>query len=161
MTEDEYTQFRHGAHHELMELNSLCKRQFSIGNWDRWDYDGDLGTITFSEGGLPKVIAEIQLVGTTSTKSHTWLWGWANESVPRPITVQIERVRDFGKAESLPVLFEPSWPDDEYHGWEMTAIAAKLLHAKGGYRAPREGAGFSYYIYTSVRCAHEGIAKPN
>lgn len=161
MTEEEFAQFRHSAHHELMELNSLCEQQFFVGHWERWDYDGDLGTITFSEGGLAKVIAEVQLVGTTSTRSGTWLWGWANDSVPRSRTIQIDQVRAFGIAESLPVLSEPSWHDDEYHGWEMTAIAAKLLHARGGYRAPRQGAGFSYYVYTSIGWAQEEGPKPN
>ncbi|MGA2537913.1 MAG: DUF6882 domain-containing protein, partial [Terracidiphilus sp.] len=104
MTEQQYEEFRHAAHHELMALNSLCEREFSIGNWDRWDYDSDAGTIKFSETGVAKVVATVQLVGTTSTKSNSWLWGRANESVPRPITLQMEKVRAFGEAESLTVL---------------------------------------------------------
>ena len=134
MDEEQFRAFRHATYHELMELNSACEGEFRIGHWERWDYDADAGTIIFSETGIQKVIAEVQLVGTTSAKSNTWLWGWANSSVPRARTVQIERVRAFGEAESLPMLTEPSWPDDEYHGWEMTAIAAKLIHGKGGYR---------------------------
>jgi hypothetical protein len=158
MTEEQYREFQLAAHHELTELNSVCEREFSIGHWERWDYDGDAGTITFSEAGIPKVIADVQLVGTTSTRSNTWLWGWANESVPRSITQLIEKVRAFGQTESLPELIETSWPDDEYHGWEMTEIAAKLIHARGAYRAPRQGGGFSYYVYTAIRHAAELIA---
>ena len=37
-----------------------------------------------------------------------------------------------------------------YVGWEMTAIAAKVLKAKGAYRCPWEN-GFVYVVYSSLR----------
>lgn len=151
MTDEEYLEFCHVAQHELLEKNAVCEQQFLIGHREQWQYDADQGTLTFSAEGVAKVIANVQVVGTTSIKSNTWLWGWANESVPTGQTTQIQKVRLFGEAESLSVLTEASWPDDEYHGWEMTAITAKIINAKGGYRAPRQGGGFSYYVYTAVR----------
>lgn len=68
MTDQRYRDFRHAAHHDLMALNATCKEKFGIGSYERWDYDGDAGTITFSEGKIPKVVAEVQLVGTTSNE---------------------------------------------------------------------------------------------
>ena len=67
MTPDEFHEFRHRAVHELMDLNADCEAKFRIGHWERWVYDLDAGTLIFSESGVPKVIAAIQVVGTTST----------------------------------------------------------------------------------------------
>lgn len=161
MTDKKFEEFRHTAHHELMELNTRCKQEFSIGHWERWDYNAEKGTIIFSEGGEPKVIATVQVVGTASGRSNSWLWGWANESVPRDRTVLLEKVRAFGRAEGLDILTEPSWPDDEYHGWEMTAITTKLIGAKGGYRKVRTGGGYTYYAFTDLRFADQRDPKPN
>jgi hypothetical protein len=155
MTGEQYEKFRHTAVHELMSLNALCQRQFSIGSWEHWRYDAESGTLTFSEGGVPRVIATVQVVGTTSTKSHTWLWGWANQSVPPARTALLAEVRRFGEVESLSILIQPEWPDDEHHGWEMAAITAKIIGAKGAYRAPRDSGGYSYYVYTDVRLAND------
>ncbi len=161
MIDEEFEKFRHTAQHELTDLNNRCKQEFSIGHWEGCEYDSKKGTIVFSEGGAPKVIAMVQVVGTTSARSKSWLWGWANESVPRDRTVLLEKVRAFGKTEGLDILTEASWPDDEYHGWEMTAITAKLVCAKGGYRMRRADGGYSYYVFTDIRLAGQSGPKPN
>ena len=140
---------------QLITLNADLEQQFSLGHWERWDYDAFAGTITFSEEGTPKIIADVQVVGTTSNKSNNWLWGWANQSVPVSVSAVIQKVREFGLAESLPVLIEPYWPDEECHGWDMTAVATRVLTGRGGYRTPRSGGGFTYYVFTAIRFASE------
>jgi hypothetical protein len=112
----------------------------------------DAGTLIFSKEGIPVVITLIQVVGTTSQVSKNWLWGWANESFPLRVTSRLGAVRDFGKAEGLPQLTESTWQDNEYLGWEMTAITARILGAKGAYRCPGSN-GFIYFVYMSVRFA--------
>jgi hypothetical protein len=66
-------------------------------------------------------------------------------------------VRDFGTAESIQQLTEAYLPDDEHLGWEMTAVAARILQAKGAYRCPGDG-GFVYLIYTDIAIAEAGEA---
>src|SRR5215831_4209353 len=134
MTPDQFSEFRHAAVHELMRLNEHCAEEFQISSWPRWDYDLDLGTLTFSENDLPKVVASIQVVGTTSRSVRTWMWGWANESLPPNATSDVRRVLEFGRDENIAELTKTELPDDEYLGWGMTAVAAKLLGAKGAYR---------------------------
>jgi hypothetical protein len=58
-------------------------------------------------------------------------------------------VRAFGESESLPASTEAKRPADEHVGWQMTAIAAKVLGAKGAYRFPAED-GFVYLLDLSV-----------
>ncbi len=101
MTHQEYEEFRHTAVHELTALNTKCEEQFNVGHWDRWFYDSEPGTITFSDKGVPKVIASVQVVGTTSAKTNSWLWAWANESIPPKEYARLTEVRAFGEAEGL------------------------------------------------------------
>jgi hypothetical protein len=159
LTPKQYEEFLHEALHELNALKDRSRSSFSLGLWERWDYEEDRGRITFSSNGIPKVIAEVLVVGTTSVIEGTWLWGWANKSTPAALTRALSAVRAFGEAEGLPVLTEPSWPADEYHGWEMTAIAAKLVGAKGAYRTPRTTGGHSYYLFTDLGFVDGGSPK--
>lgn len=43
-------------------------------------------------------------------------------------------------------------PMDEYLGWEMAAITARLIEAKGIYRCPVEN-GELYVVYTDLKLA--------
>jgi hypothetical protein len=126
-----------------------CEEELRISSWPRWDDDLDRGTLTFSQDGQPKVVAAIQVVGSTSLSSGTWLWSWANQCFPPCVTQEVERVRAFGELESLPASTEAKRPADEHVGWQMTAIAAKVLGAKGAYRFPAED-GFVYLLDSSV-----------
>jgi hypothetical protein len=107
MDADTFERFRHRAVHTLQDLNAKCEQEF------------------------PRVA-----VGSTSTTTKTWLWGWANESLPTSVTARICEVRDFGNSEALSQLTEPKLPDEEYLGWDLTAIAAEIIGAKGAYRCP-------------------------
>ena len=157
MSPDEFDRFRHGAVHALTDLNEDCKRKYSVTDWPRWDYDLDTGTLTFSDGGTPKVIADIQVVGTTSNASRTWMWAWANTSLPLGVTQRARDVRQFGLAEGLTQLTEPQLVDDEYLGWEMTAVMARITDAKGAYRYDN---GFMYVVYTDINAAYPRVAAP-
>jgi hypothetical protein len=154
MNAEQFSDFRHAAVHELMRLNKICEDEFLISSWSRWDYELKRGTLTFSQGEIPKVIASIQVVGTTSTEGGTWLWSWANKNLPTIATKSIAGVRAFGEAENLSELTQCSCPDNEYLGWEMTAIAAKVLGAMGAYRCPVD-TGFVYLVFSSVRFASD------
>jgi hypothetical protein len=149
MNDAEFAEFKHNAIHALMRLNEACDLAFRLSSWPRWDYDLERRTLTFSKQGIPKVIASIQVVGTTSISGGTWLWGWANRSLPKKAVEMVRKVRQFGEVEGLSALTEAYSPDEEDLGWEMTAIAAEILHAKGAYRCPDDN-GFVYLVYTDI-----------
>lgn len=159
MEPGQFSVFRHEAVHELMRLNELCEKEFHISSWPRWDYDLEPGTLTFSENGVAKVLATIQVVGTTSVSGGTWMWGWANESLPPNVKKEVARVREFGQAENIPELTKAVLPDDEYIGWGMTAVAAKLLGVRGAYRCPGSN-GFVYVVYSSIGFAASDPDRP-
>lgn len=150
LTTAEFKKFCHEAVHSLMALNEHCGREYDISAWPRWDYDLDAGTLIFSEGGTPKVIASIQVVGTTSADPKNWLWGWANKNMPPKVVDRVREVRTFGEREGLTLLTGPYQPDNEHLGWELAAVTAQIVRAKGAYRCPVDD-GFIYVVYMDIR----------
>jgi hypothetical protein len=130
MTPQEFSRFKHDAIHELTKLNERVTQVFRLGEWERYDYDLERKTLTFSQNGVPRVIATIQVVGTTSESAGNWLWGWANGHLPNGVTQQMERVRAFGARESISELVTAYGDDSEGFGWAMTSIAARILGFK-------------------------------
>jgi hypothetical protein len=61
---DWYPDWRHEVVHELHAKNERPDQVYSIKRWPRWDYDPEAGTLTFSEDGIAKVVAEIQVICT-------------------------------------------------------------------------------------------------
>jgi uncharacterized protein DUF6882 len=101
MDAEQFSAYRHEAVHELMRLNELCEEEFRISTWPRWDYDFERGTLIFSQDGVPRVLATIQVIGTTSISGETWMWGWANESLPPNVRKAAAKVRAFGEVENI------------------------------------------------------------
>jgi hypothetical protein len=151
---EEFHKYQHEAVHTLMDSNAHCEEVFRIGLWERWQYELDAGALVFAQDGFAKVIASIQVVGTTAKSSKDWLWAWANQSFDSSQTARLQEVRSWGEREGLRQFTEESWPDDEYLGWEMTAVTARILDAKGAYRCPDEK-GVLYLVYTDIRKAEE------
>ena len=83
------------------------------------------------------------------------MWSWANESLPRNVTKEVAKVREFGLSRNIPELTEAVLAGDEYLGWGLTAVAAKLLGGKGAYRCPGDN-GFIYVVYSSIGLAAGG-----
>jgi hypothetical protein len=125
---------------------------YNLHSFKRYFWSQDEGTLVFSNGGDPIVIAQIQCVGDVSKLSKTWLWAWANPTVIPKMKPASERVRDYGSEMGYKPLVQAKWPADVVDGWEMTAVTAYLMHAIGAYRTEADH-GYQYMIITSVRWA--------
>ncbi|MET0272609.1 MAG: DUF6882 domain-containing protein [Phenylobacterium sp.] len=146
-----YAAWRHEAVHELGAKQDRLKESFQVGAWPRYDYDVDAGTLTFSDASGPKVMAEIQIVGTTGPKD--WLWSWANSHWSPPSYEDVLRVRAFGEEHGIAELTSDYLEDEDLNalGWEMTAVAARVLDAAGAYRPPRDNGGGLFLVYRSIK----------
>jgi hypothetical protein len=151
---DWYPDWRHEAVHELQEKNARLKAQFRLGDWPRYDYDVDAGTLIFSEDGAAKVIAEIQIVGTTSETAGDWLWAWANSHWPAERVADSERVRAFGEEHGICELTHEGIEDENLNalGWELTAVMARVTEALGAYRPPGDD-GALFLTYRTIAWA--------
>lgn len=140
------------CHEEMASKQKLLEMRFSIGKHKRWDYDLEAGTLTFSNDGIPAVIADIEVIGSVSKVSGTWLWSWANFHLPPNVRSRIVAARDFGEHNAFPRLTVPKWRADEVDGWEVSAIAARELYAEGLYRAPTAN-GFLFMALVKIKFA--------
>jgi len=126
------------AVHYLEEAQERLRQEFRLGDCKRYDLDQQKGTIEFSSDGQVGVVAEMHIVGSTSTKTGTWLWSWDNPSILPNVKHCMEEVREYGRVHNIERLLKSKWTGDEQDGWEMTAIAAYLLKADGAYRSPSD-----------------------
>ena len=74
-----------------------------------WSFDMEAGRFTFVNSETKEVLARcpVQILGTESKESNTWLWAWANEAsqIPDPLLAGSRMVKSEGeKAEIVRVL---------------------------------------------------------
>lgn len=136
----------------LRDRQEQLRRDFDLNRWQRYDYDQVAGTIQFSSDGKTGVIADIDVVGSTSTGSGTWIWSWANSSIEPAVAERMLAVRQFGEVHEYSRLTDALWKGDEVDGWEMTAVAAHVLKAEGAYRSPDDN-GALFMLMRNVRHA--------
>jgi hypothetical protein len=151
---DWYPAWRHDAVHQLIEKNATLKQKYGLSGHERYDFDVDASVITFSNQDAACAVAEIQIVGTTSSKSKNWLWSWANAGCPQSAVRAADRTRQFGIENGIEELSTDYLYDDAIVelGWEMTAVTARVASALGAYRPPT-GNGHIFFIYTNINFA--------
>jgi hypothetical protein len=123
---------------------------YDLASWQRYDYDANAGTLAFSDKERPRVLADIQVLGTIGDQD--WLWGWANETWPALSTDGLQALRDFGAEHGIEELTTEYLESDDLAGlgWMLAAIAARVLDAEGAYRAP-SGTGAVYLLIRSIK----------
>jgi hypothetical protein len=145
-----YPAWREDALRELMAKTERLKESHKLGSWPRFDFAPEAGTLTFSDENGPQVIAEVQVVG--SINSATWLWSWANPTWDDYCAGDMQRVRQFGEENGIGELTSGCLEDDDLNqlGWEMTAVAARLLGAVGAYRPPDDSGRALFVVCKSM-----------
>jgi len=127
---------------ELLEESRLyldtqqakCDQEYRLNHFNRMDYEQETGMMIFSDVGvIPRVFAEYQIVGSLSGRSNTWLWAWDNPYLLENTIQDIRKVKKFGDENDFDKLTSPTWEAAEQDAWDMTAIAANLLKARGAY----------------------------
>ena len=143
-----YADWRHESVHLLQQRNERLEEQFHLGRWPRYDYDLATRQLTFSENGNPKVVADIQVVGSTSENAGNWLWAWANAHWPVDTTEDSKRARAFGQEHQIDDLTSEYVSDDDLNalGWELTAATVRICGAAGAYRPPRDEGGGLFFL---------------
>jgi hypothetical protein len=153
---DWYRDWRHDAVHELQDKNARLREEYRLGSWERFDYDLEAGTITFSDHGVPKVRVEIQIAGSTSMNAGNWLWAWGNSHWPQSCVTDSGLVREFGEKHGICELTHDYVDiDDDLNGtgWALTAAMVRITGALGAYRPPRDEGGGLFLVYKAASWA--------
>ena len=136
----------------LVQLQQALETKFHLSSYKHYGWSQPNNQLLLSTNGQVKVIATIQFVGDVSHISHTWLWAWANPSVLPSMRNEVRKVKAFGERNKFSKLTKDEWRADDSDGWDMTAIAATVLHAKGAYRSPGKN-GDEFMVITDIHWA--------
>ena len=108
----------------FMEKFALCDQPF------RWDLEA--AQIAFIAAECA-VVADLCMVGSISVCEKTFLWAWANETIPSGAQEGLLDVRAFGATHDLDLLVTAEWPATRAEGLEMLAVAGRVLDADGAF----------------------------
>lgn len=152
-TEVCWSRYLQEAYLSLMRKQSAIMQQYHLENHERFSLDPESDSLVFLNNDRPAVIARIQIVGSVSTRSDTWLWSWANSKILSNSKNQMHRVRIYGETHHFAALTTEQWFADEIDGWEMTSVSARILKARGAYRITSDN-GFIYLVITDLKWAN-------
>jgi hypothetical protein len=114
-----------------------AKDAHGLGTFQRYDIDLPTASIRFLDAHkVERVRADIQVAGSWSAESQSWMWPWDNPSLPPAVHSRMKAVQAFGAKEGLAFLQMPVQPCDEGMAWSLAAVAARLIDAECVYRAP-------------------------
>jgi hypothetical protein len=132
-------------------------REFRIGSYERYDYDEASGIFVFSDSGVAKVLADIQLVGEVSRRDSAWTWAWQFPHVAPFLVRDARAMRRYGWWHGIPLLRRTGWSADQVDGWEMTSLTGWLTGAQGDYRAPAsDSSTYTFLLLRNLRWAPSG-----
>jgi hypothetical protein len=110
-------------------------RDFSLSQCHyHWNFD-DAELVFPSD--IAEIVTDICVIGSVSAAMGTFLWAWANATVPIHARRGLEKVREFGCINGLEALTKPEWPGARPEGLEMAAVAGRVLDAAGIWIAPQ------------------------
>lgn len=96
---------------KMMAIQTACGEIVVKGQ--DWNVDFSEGTISFGSKKYP-----IQFIGSESSSSNTWLWGWENiNGFSEDVTRLARRTKEMGERWKLEPLTTASFTlDDTFHG---------------------------------------------
>ncbi|CAM2011416.1 DUF6882 domain-containing protein [Acanthopleuribacter pedis] len=89
-----------------------------------WQVDIPSGTLDIEgHGQFP-----MQVLGTESHQSNTWLWAWANEQsdLPAAILRDVEAILDFGREKGIGELTTPTFALDTIDAHQLAIVCTSL-----------------------------------
>lgn len=110
-----------------------------------WNVDFSQETISFGNDAYP-----VQFIGSESSSSNTWLWGWANKSqLPENVLTEANRLKKLGETYGLEALTIPQFElSESYNGHNLSIICAALNDNNVCYyRGPHQGGAIFVEFY--------------
>lgn len=136
LTEEEQLRLIAGASEQLKRTQAAAEAKWRFKKLPRWDFDHEERTLTFSEQSTPRLIADVRMVGSYSTKSNSFQWSWVLYDHDEPMIEGVDELPAFGEVRGIERLTTNYWDCEIVEAWEMTGIAGYLLGCDAVYRAP-------------------------
>ncbi|AEV82014.1 hypothetical protein ACWT_0998 [Actinoplanes sp. SE50] len=107
----------------------------------------DDARIVFSRGGREFLHGRITVIGSVDHAQQTWLWSWANDSLPQAVLGDIAGVRDFGERHGFPLLVRPGFHAEQKPVAQAKTVAADVLDAEGLWFQPGDEIDLHFAIH--------------
>lgn len=153
MTDEEFEAFLSSATQELRRKQDSLMEQYALGTPGRWWFDQRTETLQFFDEADNLVIeADVLEIGSYSSKSNTWKWGWGNTSLLPELRKKAEPLKELEDLTGLEIFgYEHTFEiEDEVMAWELAAISVKHLGALGCYKAPVDDGPTLFLAITNV-----------
>ncbi|MFM9493991.1 DUF6882 domain-containing protein [Streptomyces galilaeus] len=141
------------ARERARSRQALMVERFGLSGDVRYEWSMDDARITWWRDAEVFLTGRLTMVGSVSLAQQTWLWSWANESLPPAVLGDIERVRRFGEENGFPVL---PWPGFAYQPElvaEARLVAASVLDAEGLWAESTDDVQLHFVIHDLVPVA--------
>jgi len=129
----------------LVSQEKQIKLERLIGD-NTYELDPDAGIVRFSGS----VEVPLQVLGTQSDNTLTWLWAWAEEQteIPRDLVRSSLEMKDWGAKATVPECTMPSVDLNLADGDMLSLIAAEVCRASCYYRDTFEGGALFLLLFS-------------
>jgi hypothetical protein len=106
---------------------------FEVIGENNWSFDMTAGTISFG----PELVFPVQILGTFSHGSQSWLWAWANtqSGIPDALLRQARQLKTYGEQQEIDLLKHDAVDAEEGDLHLIGSIASGMFDASGYYLA--------------------------
>ena len=141
------------ARERARSRQALMVERFGLSGDVQYEWSMDDARITWRRDAKVFLTGRLTMIGSVSLAQQTWLWSWANESLPHAVLGDIERVRQFGEENDFPVL---PWPGFGYQPElvaEARLVAASVLDAEGLWAESTDDVQLHFMVHDLVPVA--------
>jgi hypothetical protein len=156
MTQDEFEVFVAQSMKRMSCSIAECNQEWDFPCYRHWSLKGDV--LTLSDGHLPPIRCQVQVVGDHHTDHNYWRWSWCFIDFRRKEIRDMALVKAFGHQHRITDLTLNSMGAGEGGAWELAAVAANLLGAMSVYAAVKRSR-ILFLLIKSVQFA--SVADPN
>jgi hypothetical protein len=110
---------------------------WGLGSAQRWELDPTNCVITWYFADRT-ASAQAQIIGTWLPTMKSWLWAWANNSIPPDLARDSRAVLDWAEEHGHPALTIPRIEADKEKAATMGALAVRITGATGFFRGTGE-----------------------
>ncbi len=161
----DYDAFLYESYDYAEKIQKWFSDKYQLKSYSRWQSNQNDGKIIwFDENDIPKLEADIQIIGSLGfsrqTGIATWNWSWNNNSISPELAKKIIDIKKFGEKydkdirqnnQGINILTENYWEANERDVSTINAISQYILGGMGGYIMPVDEYLKIYALITNIR----------
>jgi|SRR6516164_9131139 hypothetical protein len=130
----------------MAERQPATYAQFGLDYAMQYHWDTGRAEMVFTSKGAPVARSALQFVGSIAGRLPTWLWGWANDSIPTSATAPLAEVRRYGEEQGFDKLTRPEWVPEGDDGHDVMIVSACILGAPAFFHDHAGGAALYFVL---------------